>query len=374
LTFASKNRSPDLGGGEIVLKRLRRACAVGTTFLLTVVGPLAAAAVPTEQQAVVQHGFGGPEVLRLQNIPVLQPRAGQVLIEVYAAAVNPVDWKIRREGVTEPLRRGVPEPMSIPGSDVAGVVAGVGSDVSNVRVGEAVFASVGGQGTAGLNGGYAHYTLASAATVQLKPVNSTYEQAAGLGMAAMTGVRADIVAQVAAGERILVTGAAGGVGSSAAQVAVARGATVIGTASPEHAHYLRRIGVSEVVDDSHKNWTTEVRNVDIAIDTVGGDTAEQALGTVKKGGAFLSVAAKIDPADCASRGVNCLPGGPLGRNGPTLAALMQRVEELAVAGKLLMHVSRTFPIEHAAEAQEYNRQGHTEGKVILVMSPKAQER
>jgi NADPH:quinone reductase-like Zn-dependent oxidoreductase len=358
-----------------VLQRLHGARTVGTTLLLAAVGTwTAAAAVPTEQQAVVQHGFGGPEVLKVQNIPVLQPGAGQVLIEVYAAAVNPVDWKIRREGMAEPLPRGAPEPMSIPGSDVAGVVARVGRDVSNVRVGEAVFASVGGQGTAGLNGGYAHYALASAADVQLKPFNSTYEQAAGLGMAAMTGVRADIVAQVGAGERILVTGAAGGVGSSAAQVAVARGATVIGTASPQHAHYLKRIGVSEIVDDSHKNWTTEVRNVDVAIDTVGGDTAEQALGTVRKGGEFLSVAAKIDPADCASHGVNCLPGGPLGRNGPSLAALMQRVEELAVAGKLSMHVSRTFPIEQAAAAQEYNRQGHTEGKVILIMSPKAQER
>jgi NADPH:quinone reductase-like Zn-dependent oxidoreductase len=359
----------------MMLKRLHGACAVGMTFLLTAGGPLgAAAAVPSEQQAVVQHGFGGPEVLKLQNIPVLQPGAGQVLIEVYAAAVNPVDWKIRREGMAEPVRRGAPEPMSIPGSDVAGVVAGVGRGVSNVRVGEAVFASVGSQGSDALNGGYAHYALASAANVQLKPVTATYEQAAGLGMAAMTGVRADIVAQVGAGERILVTGAAGGVGSSAAQVAVARGATVIGTASPEHAPYLKRIGVSEVVDYSHKNWIAEVRNVDVAIDTVGGDTAEQALATVKKGGEFLSVAAKIDPADCASRGVNCLSGGPLGRNGPTMANLMQRVEELAVAGKLSMHVSRTFPIEHAADAQEYNRQGHTEGKVILIMSPKAQER
>jgi NADPH:quinone reductase-like Zn-dependent oxidoreductase len=359
----------------MVLKRLHGACAVGATFLLTAGGTAgAAAAVPTEQQAVVQHGFGGPEVLKLQNIPVLQPGAGQVLIEVYAAAVNPVDWKIRRGGTTEPLRRGAPEPMSVPGSDVAGVVARVGSDVRNVRVGEAVFASVGSQGNDALNGGYAHYALASAANVQLKPVNATYEQAAGLGMAAMTGVRADIVAQVGAGERILVTGAAGGVGSSAAQVAVARGATVIGTASPEHEHYLKRIGVSEVVDYSHKNWTDKISNVDVAIDTVGGDTAEQALGTVKKGGEFLSVAAKIDPVDCASRGVNCLPGGPLGRNGPTLADLMQRVEDLAVAGKLSMHVSRTFPIEQAAEAQEYNRQGHTEGKVILILSPRAQNR
>jgi len=166
---------------------------------------------------------------------------------------------------------------------------------------------------------------------------------------------------------VLITGVAGGVGSSAAQIAKARGAYVIGTASSRHAAYLKSIGVDEVVDYTQADWTSKVKNVDVALDTVGGQTAEQALGTVKKGGTFDSVAGRIAADKCTAAGVTCVGGGPPGAGGPSEGDLLAEVSKLADEGKFKVNVDKTFPLAQAAEAQEFNRQGHTEGKVILAV-------
>ncbi|HEX4023987.1 MAG TPA: NADP-dependent oxidoreductase [Steroidobacteraceae bacterium] len=342
------------------------------------IAPAARAAPPAQQQAVVQNGTGGPDVLKLERIPVLAPAAGQVLIRIYAAGVNPVDWKARLG--TAP---GGPRPgRSVPGSDVAGVVAALGPGVTGVTVGQSVFCMKGfAPGIHGLNGAYAHYIVVAASDVVPKPPDLTYAQAAGLGMVGWTGARTMDEAKVHAGERVLITGIAGGVGSSAAQIAVARGAQVIGTATARHEAYLHHIGVSEVLDYHNSDWAAKARGMDVVLDTVGGPTALAAFGDVRRGGVFITVAStevehpQITAAQCVAAGVSCPEAGPRRRGAMVpIADLLRQVAALARAGKFTVHVDRSFPLAQAAQAQEYNRAGHTEGKVILDVTPQANSR
>ena len=333
------------------------------------------ASVPTEQTAIVQRGFGGPEVLKVETVPVLEPGEGQVLVQVYAAGVNPVDWK-GREGING-RRIGTPPPagrapaLRIPGTDIAGVVAKVGPGVTDLKVGDAVAGSSGGGGANALNGSYSHYALAVANRLVAKPKNLTYAEAAGLGTAASTPAAAIYRLNVRAGQTLLITGVAGGVGSSMAQLAKVKGAHVIGTASARHNAFLKSIGVDEVVDYTQGDWAAKVRNVDAVFDTVGGADGEKALGTLKKGGLFIGIATEAgEPTDeqCTAAGVMCVPlrGGAAAPSGQDL---LNEVASLANEGKLKIKVDKTFPLEQAGAAQELSREGHAEGKIILIAAP-----
>lgn len=335
---------------------------LGSGFIVGVSVTATLAATPAQMKAIVQAGSGGPEVLQLQTVPVLEPGANQVLIRVYAAAVNPTDWKMRSgmggppPGVDAPTKK-------IPGLDVAGVVEKLGAGVTNLKVGEPVFSMI-GMSIGGLNGGYSEYVLAPAANVAPKAKTMTYAQAAGLATGGMTGERTIEQANVSKGQRVLITGVAGGVGSLTAQIAKARGAYVIGTASARHNAYLKSIGVDEVIDYTQGNFADKVKNVDVVIDTVGADTAEQALTTLKKGGTFVTIAVRDFAAKCAAAGMNCPAGG-----GPGVGEgeRMKVIAELAAVGKITVHVDKIYPLASAGEAQEFNRSGHTEGKIILAV-------
>jgi NADPH:quinone reductase-like Zn-dependent oxidoreductase len=319
-----------------------------------------AAPLPSEQSAIVQIGAGGPEVLQLQSIPVPHPGPGQVLIRVAAASVNPADYSQLARMPTESDRR-------VPGLDVAGVVVADGVGVSDPRPGTAVFAIVDSRG---LNGGFTHYAVANVATTALKPRNFTFAQAAGLGVVGVTAARVVDEGQIHAGKRVLILGVAGGVGSSIAQIAVARGATVLGTASPRHAAYLHSIGVSRVINYTAGNVASRAGHVDVVIDTVGGDEALQSLAALGPGGLFVSIArARVTAEQCSERRIQCL-GSP-GSAAQAPAAVIRQVAQLAGDGNLRVHVDRTYPLARAAEAVRYNHAGHTEGKVILLVSPAA---
>jgi NADPH:quinone reductase-like Zn-dependent oxidoreductase len=317
------------------------------------------AAVPEEQRAIVQAGNGGPEVLSMQSVPVLEPDQGQVLIRVHAAGVNPVDWKIR-EGSGTATR--------IPGFDVAGRVAAVGDGVTAPEVGDAVFGMLGFSTDGGLNGGYAEYAIAPADMVQSKGA-LTYVEAAGLPIAGITALRLVYVGDVDAGERVFINGIAGGVGSAAAQIAKARGAEVIGTASARHHEYLRSIGVDEVIDYTKVAFEDAVAPVDVYLETVNSDIATRGLAILKKGGRLASAVGLPDADDCDAGGIGCAEVGSETDGPRSESDLLREVGELARAGKLRVNVDRTFPLEAAADAQEYNRAGHTRGKVIIEVLP-----
>jgi NADPH:quinone reductase-like Zn-dependent oxidoreductase len=327
----------------------------------------AAPGIPKQQQAIVQHGSGGPEVLKLESIPVLEPASGQVLIRVYAASVNPADWS----ALAQAPAAGAPA-NRVPGLDVAGVIVAVAPDVTDRKPGMAVFALV-DHSASGLNGAYEQYSLAKAAASAPKPRNLSFAEAAGLGVVGVTALRALDAASVQAGQRVLITGVAGGVGSTAAQMAIARGALVLGTASPRHADFVRGLGVTQFIDYTKGDVAAQAGPTDAVIDTVGGSEAVDAFHTVKSGGHFVSIArADLKPEQCASAQVQCL-GSP-GHAADAPVAVVLQVGQLAGQGKLKVHVDRTFPLAGAGDAMQFVHQGHTEGKVILAVTPEATKR
>jgi NADPH:quinone reductase-like Zn-dependent oxidoreductase len=327
----------------------------------------AAPSLPPQQQAIVQNGAGGPDVLKLQSIPVLQPGNGQILIHVYAASVNPADWG----ALVRPPAAGAP-PNRVPGLDVSGVIVAVGPGVTDRSVGMPVFGMVDHAGD-GLNGAYAQYALANANSTAPKPRNLKFAEAAGLGVVGVTALRALDAAEVKSGQRVLITGVAGGVGSTAAQIAIARGATVLGTASPRHEAFVHGLGVAKFIDYTQGNVGAQAGPTDAVIDTVGGAEAVDAFHTVKPGGHFASVGhAELTPEQCAAAKVQC-SGSPGSAATAPVAAVLQ-IAQLAGQGKLTVHVDRSFPLENAGDALTYVHEGHTEGKVILAISPEATKR
>lgn len=346
----------------------RKACW-GVGALCALLAGAALAALPGTQQAIVQTGHGGPSVLQLRSVPVLPPRRDEVLLQVFAAAINPSDWKARENGAGD-------RPL-IPGYDVAGRVVARGPGVTTLTPGEAVFGVTGRGDVGGLNGAYAQYVVIPASDLVAKPPNLTYAEAAGLGTATLAGIRIVDQAHVQRGQRVLITGVAGGVGSAAAQAAIARGAVVIGTASPRHDEYVHRLGVAAVIDYSRGDWAQRARAAapQVVLDTVGADTARAAFALVGRGGTFVSVGThEYTPERCAASGVTCPPGGSVVGGPVPTALLLQEAAALARAGKLMVHVDRSFPLARAGEAQEFNRAGHTEGKVVLAISPQADSR
>jgi NADPH:quinone reductase-like Zn-dependent oxidoreductase len=333
---------------------LSRAATIG--LLATYLNP-AQAAPPKEQQAIVQKA--GSDALQLQTVPVPTPADDQVLIRVYAAAVNPADWK-----------SGAPSDDQIPGGDVAGVVAALGEGVTGFSIGDPVF-GIAARRRGALNGAYAEYSVARVANVVLKPANMTFAEAAGLGIATVTGVRVVDVTEVAKGQRVLITGVAGGVGSAAAQTAKARGAYVIGTASARHNAYLRSIGVDQVIDYTKVDFETQVGHVDAVIDTVGGETAIRAMKTLPRGGWFVSTGSHDLDAQCTEAGLKC---APYSSAADVARPIYEQVASLASAGTLRVNIDKSFPLADASQARAYSKAGHAEGKIVLLVDAAHGER
>jgi NADPH:quinone reductase-like Zn-dependent oxidoreductase len=334
---------------------LRTRCALALLGFLAVNVTLAAEppALPSDMQAVRMHGKGGPEVLRLERVPVPQVGGDQVLIRVRAAGVNPVDWKLRERGA----RAGQ---AWIPGFDAAGVIAKAGTSVERWRAGDEVIAHISPVG----GGGYAEYAVANARDIALKPRGMSFEEAAGIPTVGVT-VWNYLVRNIDSvkGKRILIHGGAGGVGSAAVQIAKARGAHVIATASGRNHEYLRSIGVDQAIDYTTTRFEDAARDVDIVFDTVGGETLQRSYAIVRRGGTLISIVGRLSAQECAQRGINCPDEAASEGSGVALDA----IRDLAEAGKFRLNVDRTFPLAEAAQAQELNRKGHTRGKIVLRM-------
>lgn len=304
-------------------------------------------------RAIQQTGSGGPEVLQSVELPVPQAQPGEVLLRVSAAAVNPIDWKRRERG------RG-PFPL-IPGYDVAGVVVAVGEGVEDWRCGEPAVAWLG----RGRQGGYAEYVPVPVADLVRKPTTLGFREAAAFPLVSLTawGVLFD-VARLQAGERVLVHAGAGGVGSMAIQLAKQRGAYVITTASARNHDYVRELGADEAIDYRHVDFASVVKDVDVVLDAVGGDTLTRSLGVLRRGGRLVSITQVPDAAACAAAGVHC---SVFELAAPAPDSLAQ-IAEGFTRGELRLPVERHFPLAEAASAQELNRAGRTRGKIVLDVS------
>jgi NADPH:quinone reductase-like Zn-dependent oxidoreductase len=318
-----------------------------TLMLMFSFAAVSATAAPRTMQAAQIGEEGG---LTVRTVQVPAPKAGEVLIRVRAAGVNPVDWKIasRRAG-------------QVAGTDVSGTIDSVGAGVTEWRPGDPVL------GFARQSGSYAEYAVVPVESLARKPKALTFEQAAGIPIAAETAYRAlHETAGIASGQTVLIHGAAGGVGSAAVQIARAAGARVIGTASPGNHEFLRSLGVEQVIDYRTQKFEDLVKDVDIVLNTANAATNVPSISVVRRGGVLVSIVGAPDAAACAAAGIRC--GSPDRGAGASNAALLAKVGELAEAGKFTVHVEEVFPLSRAQEAWEKSRTGHTRGKLIILVS------
>ncbi len=341
------------------------ACGNGALRILAgaMAGPLAVAAVsperppakeaPATMKAIRFHAYGDPGVLVYEDAPVPRPGAGEMLVRVRAAGVNPVDWKIRRGGARS-LASALP---MIPGYDVSGTVESVGAGVTRFKRDDAVFAYM----SLRRGGAYAEYAIVREDEAAAKPAKVDDVGAAAIPLAALTAWQALVdTARLGSGQTVLIHAAAGGVGTFAVQIAKARGAKVIGTASASNGEFLKDLGVDRFVDYRSERFEEVVKDVDVVLDSIGGDTLERSFKVVKPGGIIVSIV--DDPSRFASGHPNVRGAGLLVK--PDAGELAQ-IGALVDEGKIKPVVSTTLRLAEARRAQELSETGHTRGKIVL---------
>jgi NADPH:quinone reductase-like Zn-dependent oxidoreductase len=315
---------------------------------------------PSQMLAVRQSVGGGPEVLKLVTTQAPAPGPTEILVRVKAAGVNPTDWKTRARG-RFPI--GV-EPPFILGYDVSGVVEAVGEGVTIWAPGDEVFGMPRFPHPAGA---YAEYVAAPSRHFAAKPPELDHVSAAGLPLAGLTAWQALVdTAKLLPGQKVLVHAAAGGVGHLAVQIAKARGAHVIGTASATKHKFLHQLGVDQAIDYISRDFTEDLPMVDVVLDPIGGCTTLRSLKVLKPGGLLVRLPPMTDDtmlSRATELGVRALrllvePD----RQG------LQGLAELVTAERLHVAVDSIFPLSEAAAAHRRGETGHATGKIILVVS------
>lgn len=314
-------------------------------------------------KAIRIHAFGGPEVLQLEEVARPVPAADEILVQVYASGVNPVDWVVR-EGGNDALRPYLTLPMTL-GWDAAGVVAELGSAVTGFQKGDAVYGVPSFPG----DGSYAEYCAAKASQFAHKPQSLGFTEAAGVPLAGLTAWTALFAhGQLRAGQRVLIQGASGGVGGFAVQFAKAKGAHVIGTASAGNLEYLRQLGADEALDYRGQPVEELVRDVDVVLEASPlRDNAGRvkAVSMLKKGGIFVSVNTDFpfDEAILAALAAKQATG-ELAANQPRQEWL-QEIARLIDAGQVKVVISQVYPLAQVAEAHRESQTWHVQGKLVL---------
>ncbi len=305
-------------------------------------------------KAVRIHSYGGPEVSVYEDAPRPEPAADEVLIRIRAAAVNPVDWMIRNGYGKEWWPHQMPLTL---GCEYAGVVESVGAAVTSVKPGDEVYGYI----NLVKNGAYAEYAVAKEAEVAHKPKSLNFETASAVPVAALTSWQALFgIAKLSAGQKVLIHAAAGGVGSVAVQLAKAKGAYVIGTASAHNADFLRQIGVDEVIDYTATRFEDVARDVDVVFDTIGGETQERSYSVLKPGGFLVSTVSPPSQDLGKTHGVNV----GMVQAQPDAAQLAE-VAAMVDAGKIKPSVETVLPLAEFQRAHELSQSGRTRGKIVL---------
>jgi len=305
-------------------------------------------------KAVRIHEYGGPEVLVYEDAPQPQAGKGDVLVQVYAAGINPVDWKVRQGLAKDRLHHHFP---LILGWDVSGVVEAVGRGVRGLKAGDEVYS----RPDIMRDGAYAEYITIDQSLVALKPVMIDHVHAAGIPLASMTAWQALFDAGgLSAGQRVLIHGASGGVGTFAVQLAKWKGAYIIGTASARNQELLRELGADGTIDYQSVAFEAVVRDVDMVLDTIGGDTQERSWSVLKKDGILVSIISPPSPQKAAAHGVR----QAYVLLEPKLTQL-QQITTLVDSGELRCVVDTVLPLAEARRAHEIGQSGHARGKIIL---------
>jgi NADPH:quinone reductase-like Zn-dependent oxidoreductase len=300
-------------------------------------------------KAIRIHSYGGPEVLVLEETQRPEPKAGEVLVHLKAAGVNPVDWKFRAGYFQQFMPVQFPWILGVEG---AGIIEAVGADVKSLKVGQEVYGT--------FTNSYAQYAVAPVNQVFAKPKHLSFEQAAAVPMGALTAWQAVVEeAEVKSGQAVLIQGGAGGVGIYTVQLAKWKGARVIATASSSNTEFVRSLGAEQVIDYQTTNFEDVVRDVDAVIDTVGGDLIARSLAVIRNGGKFVTVAGRVAPEVGAERDILVTAAR---RADPDK---LEQITALLEAGKLKPFVGRTFALSEVRQAHELGQTGHGRGRIIL---------
>jgi NADPH:quinone reductase-like Zn-dependent oxidoreductase len=296
-------------------------------------------------RAIVIHETGAPEVMQLEEIDRPGPGEGEVLVRVHAASVNPVDWKVRRG----PARGELPMVL---GRDISGTVEV--SRAEGFSEGDEVFGM-------SVSGGYAEYSTAAAERIAKKPKGVSHEQAAAIPVAGLTAWQALFdTAGLKDGQTALVAGAAGGVGHFAVQFAKVAGTRAIGTASGSNREFVLGLGADEFVDYTQQEVGKAVSDVDVALDTVGGEVTASLLPALRDGGALVTIAAEPPEEAARKQGVRAelliMDAG---------AEELEQIGDLIAAGEVHVEISETFRLDDAAAAHERSEAGHVRGKLVI---------
>lgn len=305
-------------------------------------------------KAIRLHGRGGPDYLVYEEAPQPQPGPGEVLVRVAATAViaNELKWD-----ETYQTASGVPRPLPIPGHDLSGVVAEIGPGVSDLAVGDAVYALL----AFGRDGAEAEYAIALPDELAPKPRTLDNVQAAAVPLAGLTAWQALFThADLSAGQTVLIHGAAGGVGTYAVQLARWAGARVIATASARQHDFLRELGAEEVVDYATTRFEDVVHDVDVVFDMVGGDTLARSWQVAKAGGMIVSVVSPR-PTQQSPRDDVRFVWFIVEPNGEQL----RQIGALLDAGRIRPIVAQVLPLAEARRAFEEAANGHARGKIVL---------
>jgi len=324
-------------------------------------------------KAIVYQNFGSPDVLECQDIEKPTPADDEVLIKVRAASLNPLDWKLMKGGpFIARLLLGLGKPkMRRPGVDVAGEVEAVGKNVAQFKPGDQVFGTC--------VGAFAEYSVSKSASglksaLVVKPHNLTYEQAASAPVAALTALQGlRDKARIQPGHKVLVNGAAGGVGTFAVQIAKSFGANVIGVCSTRNVDIVRSIGANQVIDYTQQDCTKSGQRYDIVLDCVGNHSFSEWTRVLNPKGILVGVGA---PADVALSRLLAGLIGALVRSvfvSQKIAMFIARVNQqdlttvrdLMAAGKVTPVIDKRYRLSEAPEAFRYMETGHARGKVII---------
>ena len=310
--------------------------------------------------------FGGVEVLEVGEQPCPRPRKDEVLIKVHASSINPRDWLIRSGRY--PFQALLPRLPLILGSDVAGVVADRGAKVHSLALGQPVFAM---QPTRKGFGAYAEYVAIPARAVAPKPEALSFEEAAGIPLAGLTAYQALVAnARLTAGQRIVVIGASGGVGTYAVQIARALGARVTGVCSEKNLDLVRELGAEKVVNYQRGSFLDSDDRYDVVFDVIGKESLERCSPILEGRGVYVTtIPRQREMMSWASSALRSRLGGRGPRSsvvlvrsdGPHLRQLGQWAEE----GKLRTVIDRVLPLQDIAAAHEHSRSFRTRGKLIL---------
>lgn len=300
-------------------------------------------------KAVVINEYGDNSAVNIIDIDHRAPQAGEILVKVHAAGVNPVDWKIRsgagqRMGLTLPIHLG---------GELSGTVAAVGAGVDRFHAGDAVYGIV-------RSGAFADYVVTNADQLAHKPANLDFIAAAAVPLGALTAWQAMFdLAGLTAGQRILITSGAGGVGSLAVQLARSAGAHVTAMASAPNEQFVRGLGADDFIDYTAQPFEDVARDMDVVFDTVGGETFQRAFATLRPGGFLVTSVAFPAEAD-RQRGV-----GVARVQCRSDAAQLASIRALVEVGKLRPHVATVLPVAAVGQALALSEGGRTRGKIVL---------